>query len=1426
MFGAKFAIIAAVNLYRGMKFRKIFFAAGLAAVFLSGMICFPVAAQTARQNFRLHVLDEVSHLQPVGQPPATKQLNLAISLPLRNRAELDELIRQIYDPASTNYHRYLTPEQFTARFGPTEADYQQVIAFAQANNLTVTAQHPNRAVLDVAGPVANVEKTFHVTMRTYQHPKERRTFFAPDAEPSVDLTVPILHVSGLDDFALPHPASLVKSASAITPNGTGSIGGAFAGNDFRAAYVPGTALTGAGQTVALLQFDGYFTNDIVTYENLAGLPAVTLTNVAIDGGVSTPGGGVSEVSLDIEMVISMAPGVSQIVVYEAPNPSPWVDLLSRIANDNLAKQISCSWGGGSPDAGSEQAFVQMAAQGQSFFCASGDSDAFTGGAIDFPAESTNITQVGGTTLTTTGAGGAYVSETVWNWGLHNGSYVGSSGGISPTYPIPSYQQGISMTANHGSTTKRNIPDVALTGDNVYVVYSNGLAAIFGGTSCAAPLWAGFMAIENEQAATAGRASGGFINPAIYAIGKGTNYAGCFHDITVSNNFWPSSPTNFPAVPGYDLCTGWGTPAGQFLMNTLAGPPEPMGVLPDAAFITAVGFQGGPFSASSQIVTLTNFSTSPLNWSIINTSSWLNVSASSGTLAAGGQTTVTVSLNSAVNNFATGTFAATIGFSNQASGILQNRQFTLQVSEPLALLATNGFSVSGPAGGLFYPGMQNVLFTNLSAVPQNWSLINTSAWLSVSAGSGLISGNGLGSVTLATNATTAALASGIYNATLLLSNQTSHLIHNLPFSVNVGQSLVQNGGFETGDLTSWTLSGNTNSISVKNISTFVHSGVYGLDAIANSLGYITQNLSTAPGQTYQLSFWFLVTGSRSGQQFQANWNGATIYSTSSPPTSWSNQKFIVTATSPITQLQFGLNSASSFSRAFGLDDISVTPVNLPVITQPPASQTNFAGSNVVFTVAATGSAPLNYQWRTNGIKLVNGGGISGATTNLLTLTAVTPGSAGNYTVVITNAYGSVTSSVAALTVLAPPTFTGSVTNRTVECGANTNLFAITVSGTPPLKIQWNLDGTPVPNATNVTFAITNLSLPNHTVIVVVTNLYGSVASNAVLTVRDTTAPVLTLNGGNPFFLELGTAFTDPGATANDACAGSLPVSTSGSVNPNTVGTNILTYKADDGNGNTNTVTRSVIVRDTTPPAILWSFTNLVLAADINCSAPMPDVTGTNYILATDLSGALTVSQNPTNNSALQIGTNLVLITVADASDNVSYSTNTIVVQDQTPPLFLIQPQCQTNLFGTTANFSAAATACTPLAYQWFFNRAALTNATNGALAIIFVSTNNAGNYFVTASAGGGSTTSAVVTLAVNLIPPTFNGLAANHDGSFNLNLLGTPGFTYILETTTDLLSSAGWQPIATNTLGTNGVWQFDDTSATNFSQQFYRLKLMQ
>jgi len=539
-----------------------------------------------------HVPAEIAsgRLAAIGSLPDTNVLHLAIGLPLRDQAGLDKFLGQIYDPKSPNYHQYLSVQQFTDRFGPTVADYAALTDFASANRLNVTATHPNRMLLDVDMSVADIRRVFGVNIRTYNHPREKRQFYAPDSEPTLDLTVPVLHISGLDNYVVPHSFShrLPGTPGHATPLGGGTNhpalsgsgpGGTYIGSDFRNAFAPNVSLMGTGQNCALFEYDGYFTVDITTYEEQAGLPNVTLVNVAIDGGIiGPPGGGVGEVSLDIEMVIAMAPGISKLFVYESPG-GPADDILSRMATDNSSKQISSSWGWG-VDATTEQIFQEFAAQGQSFFQASGDSDAYVG-PIDAPEDNPFITLVGGTELEMNGFGSFYASESVWNNGFSPpggapqfNNYWGSGGGISTTFSIPSWQNSINMTANLGSTTFRNTPDVSMPADNIWVFAGDGQQdGDYEGTSCAAPLWNGFTALINQQANTYRHSPVGFINPAVYAIGKGPQYDLCFHDITIGNNFWPGSSNNFPAVLGYDLCTGWGSPTGSNLINTLAPPAD-------------------------------------------------------------------------------------------------------------------------------------------------------------------------------------------------------------------------------------------------------------------------------------------------------------------------------------------------------------------------------------------------------------------------------------------------------------------------------------------------------------------------------------------------------------------------------------------------------------------------------------------------------------------------------------------------------------------------------------------------------------------------------------------------------------------------------------------------------------------------------------
>ena len=645
---------------------------------------------------RGHVPAASALSQPMGVLPPGHSLRLAISVPLRNSGALANFLQRLYDPASPDYHHYLTPAQFSAQFGPTAEDYQTVVQFAASNSLEVVGARESRMLLDVRGKVSDVEKAFHVTLKTYQHPTEDRVFYVPDVEPTVAAGLPIADVVGLDNYAVPRPMFHLKPGDMKPVPASGSqASGYYLGADFRNAYVPGVPLTGAGQTVGLLELDGYYSNDIVSYENLAGLPYVPLQNVPANGFPAASGSGAIEVSLDIEMAIAMAPGLAAVVVFGSSDSSDttgWMDILDSMASSNAIKQFSSSWGyTGSPDPNSsfDAEFQKMAAQGQSFYQASGDGDAWVN-PIWTPADSANLTSVGGTLLTMNGSGASYNSEAVWNegnqghrnaWSPNGNGYIGSGGGVSTVYSIPSWQQSAINATNQGSATKRNIPDVALTADNIWITYGNGQSGAVAGTSCAAPLWAGFTALVNQQAMAGGAPPAGFINPAIYALGQASSYTSMFHDITTGNNINAQSHNLYPAIPGYDLCTGWGAPNGAALINALS---TELQINPSDGFVSS-GPYGGPFAITNQIFILTNIGSATVNWALANSSPWMTASTNGGAIASGTAVGVGIGLNAAAANLAVGSYTNTISISDLNDSMTQSRQFVLTVSEATPVL---------------------------------------------------------------------------------------------------------------------------------------------------------------------------------------------------------------------------------------------------------------------------------------------------------------------------------------------------------------------------------------------------------------------------------------------------------------------------------------------------------------------------------------------------------------------------------------------------------------------------------------------------------------------------------------------------------------------------------------------------------------------
>jgi subtilase family serine protease len=496
----------------------------------------------------------VSHL------PSNQRLSLAISLPLRNESGLHDLIQQIYDPQSPSFRQYLSVADFAERFGAAQADYDAAVRFAKANGLNVLNTAPNRLVLDIEGSVANIENAFHIVLNLYQHPVENRTFYSPDREPSLDLDIPILHISGLDNFTLPQ-SHMVRSAQKSISKATGSgPGGQLIGSDMRAAYYGSGALNGKGQSVGLFEFGGYELSDVqLFFKTVKQTLKVPIHGVSLNGAnlkcpAATCDDG--EQVLDIEMAISMAPALKQVVVYVGNED---VSILNRMATDNTSKQLSCSWGWADDETSIDPILMEFAAQGQALFVATGDNGSASAASYVWPSDDPLVVAVGGTDITTKTAGGAWKSETGWS---------GSAGMPSKNkVPIPAYQQlpGVVTTTNHASKKLRNIPDVAGEANtNQFSCYDGGCYGGNGGTSYAAPVWAGFLALVNQQAVANRKAPVGFINPAIYAIGTGTSYTKDLHDqISGSNG-------KYFAVKGYDLVTGWGSPEGVNLIDALLG----------------------------------------------------------------------------------------------------------------------------------------------------------------------------------------------------------------------------------------------------------------------------------------------------------------------------------------------------------------------------------------------------------------------------------------------------------------------------------------------------------------------------------------------------------------------------------------------------------------------------------------------------------------------------------------------------------------------------------------------------------------------------------------------------------------------------------------------------------------------------------------
>ena len=351
-----------------------------------------------------------------------------------------------------------SPLKNTARFGPSQEDYDAVIHFAEANGLAVMGTSRNRMNVDVKGSVASVEKAFHVTMGVYQHPTENRTFYAPDQEPAVDLPFQLWRIAGLDNFSIPRPLVRRRNAANVKSNATTGSGpsASFLGSDMRAAYYGGS-LTGTGQSLGLLEYYGTDLADLNTYySNVRQTNNVPITLLSTDGTSTScvyPLCDDTEQTLDMTQALGMAPGMSSLVMYVGSSDAA---IFNAMATANpLNGQLSSSWTWTPADPSTDNPYFQeFAAQGQNLFQAAGDSGAWASSSSIYPADDAFLTTVGGTDLQTQSAAGPWASETAW---------VDGGGGISPDgYAIPSWQTTTANGCSSCSKSLRNGPDFRLT----------------------------------------------------------------------------------------------------------------------------------------------------------------------------------------------------------------------------------------------------------------------------------------------------------------------------------------------------------------------------------------------------------------------------------------------------------------------------------------------------------------------------------------------------------------------------------------------------------------------------------------------------------------------------------------------------------------------------------------------------------------------------------------------------------------------------------------------------------------------------------------------------------------------------------------------------------------------------------------------------
>jgi uncharacterized protein (TIGR03437 family) len=720
-------------------------ALAISTAFVAAVMTSSAQAQPRRVNLPGHIHPRARAENDQGRVSPVLPLSyvtITLGQSAGQKAALEQLLKEQQTPASPNYHRWITPEEYGQRFGASQEDLDKVTSWLQGQGLTIAAIGRAHNWIAVNGQAAQMEGAFQTELHRFAANGE--SHFANIVDPSVpaELSGIVRTVRGLHDF-IPKP-----SKHALRPAYTSGTGKHYlAPNDVATIYdvnpLYNSGIDGSGQKLVVAGQTQVNLSDIQQFRSSYNLPAkdpqVLLVPGSRDPGFSSPD--VAEADLDLEWSGAMARNATVIYVYA-------FDVLNAVqyaVDQNLAPVISSSYGSceletPSSDIFAFQSFAQQAnAQGITWISSVGDSGAAdcndpqnAGLAADVPGSIPEVTGLGGTEFQEGGdvywnasndgnraSALSYIPEMVWNDSATDGQPSAGGGGVSVFFPKPSWQTGPGVPGDNA----RHVPDIALSASadhDGYLVYSGGSLQVFGGTSVPAPTFAGIATLLNQYLVASGAQSApglGNMNPGLYSLARTASNA--FHDITSGNNIVTVSCTSgrfrtcntgavgYSAGPGYDNASGLGSIDAYNLVTKWGGNAS---AVPPGATLTLLSnlttFGG------SDIVTLTATATGPEGATPVGTVEFESngaVLGSASLAGSGGTSRATVAINATQLPLGSQTITAVYSLGSSAG---TSASITVTV---LSSSVSNGTpSISGLTNGASYkqsyaPGMILTIF---------------------------------------------------------------------------------------------------------------------------------------------------------------------------------------------------------------------------------------------------------------------------------------------------------------------------------------------------------------------------------------------------------------------------------------------------------------------------------------------------------------------------------------------------------------------------------------------------------------------------------------------------------------------------------------------------------------------------------------------